>query len=92
MTKPITRRLLEVRIPKKNIRCKTCGQVIWKGHPSTYCRIIGYWGSHHPTCFDKLSINLETEVTGELKPSSSGRAFMRGTQQRISILKSTNEG
>ena len=92
MPKPLTRRLLETRMAGKKIRCRECREYILKDSPYTYCTIIGFWGSHHKECFDKVSVSLETENTGELSANSSRRAFQQGISKRIVVLKATNEG
>ena len=91
MSRPLKRKLLEVRVAKKKIRCISCRQYIWKGQHYTYCTIVGYWGSYHDACFDKVSVNLESENTGEFKPNSSKQAFQQGVSKRIDVLKEGGE-
>ena len=87
MSRLLTRRLLEAKTARKKFKCISCHQYIWKGQHYTHCTIVGYWGSYHDACFDKVSINLETEDMGEFKSDSSKQAFQQGISERIGVLK-----
>ena len=87
MSKPIARKLHEMRIAGRGIRCKLCNTYIPKNTHYTYSTIIGYWGSYHDVCFDRVSVNLESEDTGEFKSNSSKQAFQQGVSERIDVLK-----
>lgn len=91
MSRTLKRRLLEVKTARKKIKCKSCHTYIWKGQHYTHCTIIGFWGSYHDACFDRLSVNLETKDTGEVATDSSKVAFQQGISKRIDVLKKGGE-
>lgn len=86
MGRLLKRRLLEVKTAGKNIRCRKCREYIWKGSPYTFCAILGFWGGYHHSCFDKVSVNLETKDTGEFKADNSKKKAILETGKKIKEL------
>lgn len=91
MGRPLKRNLLEVRTAKKKIRCLHCREYIFKGTSYTFCAIIGFWGSFHNGCFNKLSVSLDTKDTGEYRANSSNKRLMLDTAKKIDILMNTGK-
>lgn len=90
MGRTLKRRLLEVRIAKKNIRCVYCSEYIWKNSSYTFCSIRGFFGSHHDECFNKVSVSLETENTGDFKANQVDKRSIIDNGQKIFELINNN--
>lgn len=83
MGRLLKRRLLEVKIAGKNIRCRECREYISKGTPYTFCTIRGFQGSYHSECFNKISVSLESEDTGEYKSNNSSKRLVLDTAKAL---------
>ena len=92
MPRPLTRRLIEHRTAKKRIRCKLCTHYILKDEIYTYCTCIGFWGSFHNPCFDKLSVNFKSEDMGNPLPNQSSVALRMDTGRRLKDITQLNSG
>jgi len=92
MPRSLTRKLIEHRTAKKRIRCKLCTHYILKDESYTYCTCIGFWGSYHNPCFDKLSVNFKSEDMGNPLPNQSSVALGISTGRRLKDIVQVNSG